>query len=344
MADGGLSMNKDADLENVTRESAAPTLPFCLFWMIPLAGFLFAVACGTPPQVTAGELLLLDNQGQPVAVGEPLWEKALYYHEDDNATPYTGPIEATYTNGGKRMLAFVRNGQLDGSSVVWFEDSNQEQWNIKYESGSISGFKKYDENGALLAEYPEPSSTNVVTTNTPPIPPGTSDVKLSMLEFGGQFSLRDKEGFLVEFSGTAIEQWPNGKLKKRETFNEGEHNGSVEWWHENGKQWYSATYIDGLPEGRVEAWRPDGTREYVYTWEDGFPSSKFTYASDGTKSGTGVENDVGTLIYFHPNGNKKLEEVYEGNILAPSKQIWYDENGKQIDPPPKPPEVSSPGN
>ena len=331
-------MNKDADLENVTRESAAPTLPFCLFWIIPVAGLLFAVACGTPPQVTAGELLLLDNQGQPVAVGGPLWEKALYYHEDDNATPYTGPIEATYTNGGKRMLAFVRNGRLDGSSVIWFENGGQEQ-RIDYKAGNITAFKKYDQNGSVIDQHPE-LSTPPDGSNT--LPPDT--VKLSMLEFGGRFSLRDSEGFRVEFNGVAIEQWPNGAMKRQENFKAGQHHGSVEWWHENGKQWYSATYIDGMPEGRVEAWRPDGNREYVYTWDDGFPSSKFTYALDGTKSGTGVENDVGTLIYFHPNGNKKLEEVYEGNILTPSKQIWYDENGKQVDPPSNPPEVSSPGN
>ena len=343
-------MNKEADQENVPRESVAPLLPLCLLWAVPLTGILFALACGTPPRpaVPAGELFLLNEERQHVNVGEPLWEEALYYHEENNATPYTGPIEATYTNGSKHMLAFVRKGRLDGSSIIWFEKGGQEQKNIIYKSGAIDAFKEYDEKGTLLVEYPKPpippvGPTNVVVTNSPPTTtPGTNDVRMSLLE------LRDAQIYHMDemifpFTGTAIEQWPDGTLKKRETFLDGEHHGWVKWWNKNGKPWYSATYKNGLPEGKVEAWRPDGTREYIYTWEDGFPSSKVSYAPDGTESGR-VTNDSGTLIYFHPNGKKKLEEVYEGNILTPAKEIWYDENGLQIDPPSNPPGIPSPSN
>ena len=185
IADGDCRMNKEADLENVPRESAAPSLPPCLLWVVPLTGILFALACGAPPRpaVPAGELLLLNDRGQLVTVGEPLWGDALYYHEENNATPYTGPIEAAYTNGSKRMLAFVRKGRLDGSSIIWFENGGREQLNIVYKSGAIDAFKEYDKNGTLLVEYPEPpptpvGSTNVVSTTTPPTPPGTNDVRM----------------------------------------------------------------------------------------------------------------------------------------------------------------------
>jgi len=346
---GGFRMNKEADLENVPRESIAPSLPLCLLCVVPLTGILFALACGTPPRpaVPAGELLLLNDKGQSVNVGEPLWEDALYYHEENNATPYTGPIEAAYTNGNKRMLAFVRKGRLDGSSIIWFENGGQEQLNIVYKSGAIGAFKEYDENGTLLVEYPEPTltpvgPTNVVSTNTPPTSSGTNDVRMSLLELRGA-QIYHVDEMIFPFTGTAIEQWQAGSIKKRETFLDGEHHGSVKWWHKNGKPWYNATYKNGLPEGKVEAWRPDATREYIYTWVDGFPSSKVTYAPDDTESGR-VTNDAGTLIYFHPNGKKKLEEVYEGNILAPARQIWYDENGIQIDPTLNPSVIPSPNN
>ena len=349
MVDGDLRMNKEADLENVPREPIASLLSSCLYWVIPLAGCMFALACGTPPRpavsghaVSAGELLLLDREGQPVDVGEPMWEDALYYHENNISTPYTGPIEASYTNGNKRMLAFVRKGRLDGSSIIWFENGAKEQFNIIYQSGDVDAFKEYDENGTLLAEYPKPPPVSVGSTNASPTSPGTNDVKMSLLELRGALIYHVDE-MIFAFTGTAIEQWPDGTLKKREIFLDGEHHGSVKWWHKNRKPWYSATYKSGLPEGKVEAWRPDGTREYIYTWEDGFPSSKVSYAPDDTESGR-VMNDSGTLIYFHPNGKKKLEEVYEGNILAPAKQIWYDENGLQIDPPPNPPGIPSPSN
>jgi antitoxin component YwqK of YwqJK toxin-antitoxin module len=276
-------------------------------------------------------------------VGEPLWEDALYYHEENNATPYTGPIEAAYTNGNKRMLAFMRKGRLDGSSIIWFDSEEQEQFNIDYKTGNITAYKEfYEENGTVKYEYPDPSPMTPVVTAPPPTPPDTNEVKLSQLELRGGLVYRMNDGipFGSENDDTAIERWPNGVVKKRETFWDGEHNGSVKWWHENGKRWYSATYEAGFPVGKVEAWRPDGTREYIYTWEDGFPSSKVSYAPDGTESGR-ITNDTGTLIYFHPNGKKKLEEVYEGNILAPAKQIWYDENGLQIDPTPNPPGIPS---
>ncbi|MDP7009762.1 MAG: hypothetical protein QF685_00135 [Verrucomicrobiota bacterium] len=333
MADGDFRMNKEADLENVPGESVAPLLPSCLFWMIPLASSLFALACGTPPlpAVSAGELLLL-YKGQPVTVDDEHWKEALYYHENDNATPYNGIIEATYTNGSPRMQGKVRNGRLEGPSIVWYEgggqDRTKERLNIVYKFGRICSYKEYyEENGTLKMDLYADAE------------------KLSKLEFGGTFTLRDSDGLPIAFSGTAIEQWPDGCLKKQEAFMGGQHHGSSEWWHENGKQWYSATYENGFPVGKVEAWRPDGTREYVYTWTDGLPSSKITYAPDGvTESGRVGEDEKGTLIYYHPNGQKKLEEVYEGNILAPAKKIWYDESGLRINPPSNPPGIPSPSN
>ena len=343
-------MNKEADLENVPRGPVSFPLSSCLFCVIPLAGLLFALACGTPPRparfgsaVPAGELLLLDHKGLPIVVGEPRWEDALYFHESDISTPYTGPIEANYTNGNKRMLAFVRKGRLDGSSIIWFKGGAKEQFNIIYQSGDVDAFKEYDENGTLLVEYPKPPPISVVTTNASPTPPGTNDVKMSLLELRGALIYHVDE-MIFAFDGTAIEQWSNGIVKKREEFKEGQHHGSVKWWFEDGSPWYSAAYNNGLPEGRVEAWRPDGTREYVYTWTDGLPSSRITYAPDGvTESGRVGEDGFGTLIYYHPNGKKKLEEVYEGD-LSPAKQIWCDENGLEIDPPSEPPEVLSPSN
>ena len=336
-------MDKESSLQNVTREPSKPALPWCLSWAVPLAGLMFALACGSPtrPAVPAGKLQLLDAQGQPVAVGNVGWEDALYYHEDDSSTPYTGPIEASYTNNGKHLLAFVRKGQLDGSSIIWFENNVQEQWDIVYQSGRIEAFKEYDQNGTVVVEYPLPTIPG--STNTPPIQPGTNDVNMVQLELRGAFIYHVDE-MIFPYTGTAIERWEDGTLKKRETFEEGQHHGSVKWWHANGKPWYSATFLTGLPEGRVEAWRADGTREYVYIWQDNFPESKVTYAPDGSESGR-VENDAGTLIYYHPNGNKKLEEVYEGNILAPASRIWYDETGAQTDPPPQPPDaIAPPGN
>jgi antitoxin component YwqK of YwqJK toxin-antitoxin module len=341
-------MDKESSLQNVTREPAKPALPWCLSWAVPLAGLMFALACGSPtrPAVPAGKLQLLDAQGQPVAVGNVGWEDALYYHEDDNAIPYTGPIEASYTNNTKHMLAFVREGRLDGSSIIWFDNNDQEQWNIVYQSGRIEAFKEYDQNGTVVVEYPLPTipgSTNVANTNTPPITSGTNEVSLAQLQLRGAVFCFVGQLLPIAFNGTAIERWEDGTIKKRETFEEGQHHGLVEWWHTNGKPWFRATFQNGLPEGRVEAWREDGTREYVYVW-NGLPESRITYAPDGTESGR-VENDTGTLIYYHPNGTKKLEEVYEGNPLAPSKRIWYDETGMQIDPPPQPPDaITPPGN
>ncbi len=308
-----------------------------------MTALLFAFACGTPPApaIPAAKLQLLNDQGQPVDVGDAGWETALYYHETDPTTPYTGPIEASYTNGNKRLLAYVKKGRLDGESIVWFAENEREQWMIDYRSGRIEAFKEYDQNGTLVVEYPEsPGVTNIASTNGPPQPPGTNDIRLSLLELRGALIYHVDE-MIFPFTGTAVELWTDGTLKKRETFEEGEHHGSLKWWHANGKPWYSATYQRGLPDGRVEAWREDGTREYVYTWQDSFPASKITYAPDGTESGR-VENDMGTLIYYHPNGNKKLEETYEGNILSPSKQVWFDENGLQIDPPPTPPPLAPP--
>ena len=54
---------------------------------------------------------------------------------------------------------------------------------------------------------------------------------------------------------------------------------------------------------------------------------KVTFAPDGTESGR-MENGMGKLIFYHPNGRKRLEEFYVDSRLT--RAITWDEGGKQI--------------
>ena len=128
--------------------------------------------------------------------------------------------------------------------------------------------------------------------------------------------------------------------KREEPVQVGKHNGTVTWWYADGKKQFEAEYLNGVPQGRTAWSREDGSLEYEGFWENDKLLRATTWDATNQKTGE-VTAGNGTLIYFHPNGQKRLEETFTNGDLSATQ--WWDEEGNEVEsappsfipPPPK---------
>ena len=148
------------------------------------------------------------------------------------------------------------------------------------------------------------------------------------------------------FNGTVLEFWDKDRTKKKreEPVVIGKHEGTVIWWYENGQKEFEAEYLKGIPQGRTAWYREDGSLEYEGFWQDDNGTPKLQRAStwDATDAQSGqVIDGNGTLVYFHSNGQKRMEETFTNGLLTASS--FWDDMGEPVEsvdpsfipPPPK---------
>ncbi len=274
----------------------------------------------------AAALLLLGCNNPPVTVpaGMLLERNGVYYHEVDTNTPFSGVAEAFHTNTippAKRLHAPFRYGRLHGLGIIWHTNGIKKQ-EIEYNQGLQVLRLAWTDTGVPIPIQ------QVAIIPPPPSPPATNTgtVFISQLTRKGELAFRGNDS--LPYTGRAVEKFPNGELKQEDHYAFGQRQGSSKTWHPNGKQLkYEATFTSGKLDGQVIWWTPDGKKEYEATWVAGVATLKVTFAPDGTESGR-MENGMGKLTFYHPNGRKRLEEFYVDSRLT--RAITWDEGGKQI--------------
>jgi len=140
----------------------------------------------------------------------------------------------------------------------------------------------------------------------------------------------DVTTYAFPFTGTVLEFYDeNRTLKKREeSIVEGVHSGSSTWWHKNGSKQFEAEFLKGVPQGRTVWYRENGSVEYDGEWQDNKLVRATTRDTNDQQTGQ-VLNGNGILIYLHPNGQKRLEEIYTDGKLFETK--WWDEEGNTVE-------------
>ncbi|MSU44349.1 MAG: hypothetical protein EXS22_10020, partial [Pedosphaera sp.] len=104
----------------------------------------------TSPPVPADRLLLLSNNGSAMAVADPGWEQAKYFLEG-KTNAFTGNVESSYTNGTKRMRAYVREGRLEGHGFVW-HDNGKSMLDLDYTNGKVVRRKEWKDDGQFISD------------------------------------------------------------------------------------------------------------------------------------------------------------------------------------------------
>ena len=272
--------------------------------------------------------------------------------------PYTGRVILQKEENVRTLVAFINKGRLTEVGTLWDSNGTQLLARNQYdELGFMERAKEWDENGTLIAQK---SPTEPDPSGVQPLPEGAilasqsqvrgefiyksaDDAKIEKLESQIEESTEPAERTRLEgellslqlaagtpFTGTVVEFWDEKRTQKKreEPVQVGKHNGTVTWWYENGKTQFEAEYLKGVPQGRTAWSREDGSLEYEGFWENDKLLRATTWDATSQKTGE-VTAGNGTLVYFHLNGEKRLEETFANGDLTDTK--WWDDEGNEVE-------------
>ena len=293
------------------------------------------------------------------------------------AEPYTGRVMLE-NNGTQILVAYINRGRLAETGTLWNDTGELVLAENHYdELGYPAQAKEWDEDGQLIAQRPQVDHTQpTLPPGVQPLPTGA--ILVADSEVRGEFIYQRADDALLEklnqqieaatdpdestrlqgellqaqlaaatpFNGTVLEFWDKDRTKKKreEPVVIGKHEGTVIWWYENGQKEFEAEYLKGIPQGRTAWYREDGSLEYEGFWQDDNGTPKLQRAStwDATDAQSGqVIDGNGTLVYFHTNGQKRMEETFTNGLLSAS--LFWDDMGEPVEsvdpsfipPPPK---------
>jgi antitoxin component YwqK of YwqJK toxin-antitoxin module len=285
------------------------------------------------------------------------------------AEPFTGQVVAQHPDGGKMLVAYVNRGVLARTGTK-FDSNGTTRLRNTYREGQLRETRNFDvngtlaskrllhENGALAEErvyhgdgrtvrrknFYDENGTHLETRYfnrqgrrlPQPLPIGA--ILVTRTRVGGEliYDLEDTGGFA--FTGTVVEYHDAERslLKREEPINFGKHHGTVMWWYRNGKKRFEAEYVNGEPEGRSAWYRETKTDEadsleYEGFWADGKLTRATTWDAKDVQTGQ-VLNGNGTLIFHHPNGQKRMEETYkDGKLDGNKKPKFWDDKGNLLE-------------
>jgi len=293
------------------------------------------------------------------------------------AEPYTGRV-ILENNATQILVAYINRGRFAETGTLWNDTGELVLAENHYdELGYPARAKEWDEDGQLIAQRPQVDPTQpTLPPGVQPLPIGA--ILVADSEVRGEFIYQRADDALLEklnqqieattdpdestrlqgellqaqlaaatpYNGTVLEFWDKDRtMKKREEpVVIGKHEGTVIWWYENGQKEFEAEYLKGIPQGRTAWYRGDGSLEYEGFWQDDNGTPKLQRAStwDTTDAQNGqVIDGNGTLVYFHSNGQKRMEETFTNGLLTASS--FWDDMGEPVEsvdpsfipPPPK---------
>ncbi|MEM9917580.1 MAG: toxin-antitoxin system YwqK family antitoxin [Bacteroidota bacterium] len=159
------------------------------------------------------------------------------------------------------------------------------------------------------------------------------------------------------YTGTAFEDFPNGKKKLRVPIREGKVHGKAIEWAKNGKKVHESTFENGLQTGMEYHWYATGKKKLQVAYSNGKPNGLCTewHKNEAKKSEgqfvNGLEEGAhnwwyadgqkdqiipyrngkteGTVQQWHPNGQLRLETQFKGGFKDGTMTEWYDNGQKK---------------
>ncbi len=172
-------------------------------------------------------------------------------------------------------------------------------------------------------------------------------------QINGLFYQRNTIG---AFSGTAMEEHPNGKKKLAVQIREGLFQGKVKEWAKDGTKIYEAEYDKGKQHGKELQWFATGKKKVELVYVNGEPNGICTeWHKNGKKKSEGnfiigkedgqhnwwfASGQPDQMVFYkngetdgmvknwYPNGTLKLESNYKMGLKEGITKKWF-EDGKQ---------------
>ncbi len=204
----------------------------------------------------------------------------------------------------------VKDGLLEGSSSYFdFEGTKRDEYH--YYKGLLDGYVRYwNKFGVLISEY--------------------------------LYRYNEKDTDLGYIFGISIGQhknWhDNGNIRQIENYtNDGDQHGVQMEFHEDGSKKIEEFFHFNKRDSTYTFFHPNGQLKFQWTYQNGvfINESPYTeYHNNGAISGNGdmiEERKIGPWVYYHKNGQKKSEGVYDtvlgrhnhgGDYFAIKKGKW----------------------
>jgi len=141
-----------------------------------------------------------------------------------------------------------------------------------------------------------------------------------------------KPNTIDPFTGTAYDEFPNGKKKTNVPIKNGKIHGSVKEWTQNGKKIYEADYENGLQSGMERQWYANGNKKLEIAYTAGKTHGVCTewFKNEQKKSeGRFVDGrEEGEHQWWYDNG--KMDELvfYKNGLTEGTVRSWH-RNGQQ---------------
>lgn len=157
-----------------------------------------------------------------------------------------------------------------------------------------------------------------------------SEVPLSDLELQPN-GLYYRINTIPPFTGTASENYPNGKKKARAMFKDGKPHGQTKQWYDNGELESVIDYASGMRVGKEVQFYPTGEKKTELSYANDAPNGLVTewYESGQKRSEGAFENGqpIGEHRWWYKNGTLDQQIPYIEGKANGKVSHWY-ENGK----------------
>lgn len=162
---------------------------------------------------------------------------------------------------------------------------------------------------------------------------------------------------MAPYTGTAFDEYPNGKKKLEIPIKDGQIHGTILEWEKNGQKIYEGKYEAGKQIGKEEQWYPTGNKSMVLNYVNGLAEGTCTewhkneakkseglfrqgkeegmhqwWFADGSKDQViNFQNGLieGKMQNWHPNGKLKLESNYKTGKLQGLSTEWHNNGEKK---------------
>ncbi len=143
-------------------------------------------------------------------------------------------------------------------------------------------------------------------------------------QINGLFYQRNTIG---PFSGTAVEEHPNGKKKMSVPIKEGKFQGTIKEWSSNGTKIYESEYDQGKQHGKETQWYATGRKKVELSYVRGEPNGICTeWHKMGKKKSEGnfiMGKEDGKHLWWYANGRIDQEAFYKNGETDGVVKNWF---------------------
>ena len=141
-----------------------------------------------------------------------------------------------------------------------------------------------------------------------------------------------KPNTIDPFTGTAVDEFPNGKKKMSVPIKNGKIHGSVKEWAQNGKKIHEADYENGLQTGVERQWYANGNKKleipYAYGKTNGICVEWFKNKQKKSEGRFVDGREEGEHKWWYDNGNIDEMVFYKNGLTEGTVRSWH-RNGQQ---------------